>query len=130
MTSFPNQSGRFLYRLDTWLESEEVAAQKPEDAPLQWAELLRALRVMTSEDSQPPEATGDEGAGAQAAQPPGILDDNGPAEDQDPAWEGLIASLDQVTRNDFQRAFSRASAERWARRVARYSFSIHPNQAL
>jgi hypothetical protein len=129
MTSFPNQSSRFLYRLDTWLKSEEVI-KSPEDASLQWADLLRALRDTGSENGQPPEAAGDEGAEAEASQPPGSLEDNEPPEDQDPAWEGLIACLDQITRNDFQRPFSRASAERWARRVARYSFSIHPNQAL
>jgi hypothetical protein len=129
MTSFPNQSSRFLYRLDTRLKSEEVI-KSPEDASLQWADLLRALCDTGSENGQPPEAAGDEGAEAEASQPPGSLEDNEPPEDQDPAWEGLIACLDQITRNDFQRPFSRASAERWARRVARYSFSIHPNQAL
>jgi hypothetical protein len=129
MTSFPNQSSRFLYRLDTWLESEEVIAKSPEDASLQWAELLRALRETDGEKEQTPDAAEDESAEAQASQLPGSPDD-GPAEEQDPAWEGLIDCLGQVTRTDFQRPFSRASAERWARRVARYSFSIHPNQAL
>jgi hypothetical protein len=126
MTCFPNQSSRFLHRLDAWLESEEILAKPPDDVSLQWAELLRAVGQTDGENSKPPGAPGDDGAEEQASQPPGSLDDNGPARELDPAWEGLIACLGQVTRKDFQRPFSRDSAERWARRVARYSFSIHP----
>jgi hypothetical protein len=131
MTSFPNQSTRFLYRLDDWLEGEEVASKLPDEPSLQWTHFLRALRDTAGDEGEPAEDAEDESAQAEDAPPDeGGPGDGGTAQDQDPAWEGLIDCLHRITENDFQRPFSRETADRWSKRVARYSFSIHPDQAL
>lgn len=42
----------------------------------------------------------------------------------------MLACLEQVTREGFQHPFSRAMVDRWARRVARYSFSVYSAETM
>jgi hypothetical protein len=133
MTSFPNQSTRFLYDLNAWLDDEVESGTSGEAPERQWADfaanLLAVVQDGAGDDDNrtapslmaptPDAYTG--GAPVQEGAPgtEGVRDQS-----SDLAWRHLVHALVRVTGAGFQRPFSRDTMTTWIRRVARYSFSV------
>jgi len=116
VTSFPNQAARFLAHLDDWLELPEVTARPDDEGVWRWQDVLDTCQAVA-----PP---------AGASESEDLAESQAGPAPPDPAWELMLACLEEITQQGFQQPFSRATLEKWVARVARYSFSVHPGQAV
>jgi hypothetical protein len=96
VTSSPNETETFLYKLGDWL-----AQPMPKDHPAdqwRWRDLFSALKK--------------------------------PLIKLDSDWEEIMSDLERIAEESFDRTFTKEEIRKCAWRVARYSFSVHPAQAL
>lgn len=96
VTSAPNETTEFLYKLGEWLEQPLPTDRASE--LWSWKEVINALRTISAQD--------------------------------DTEWQEIMTNLDQILKESFFFTFTKDILRKWAWRVARYSFSVHPAQAL
>ena len=134
ITAFPNVATHFLFRLDAWLDVQELKEREPAS----WREILdflhqapdtRTRQVLA--DMQAAENSMDEREPAgnlqENALGSGQTDQNEGAQDAESSWNLLLDSLERVLQDErWNQPCELTTLRTWTMRVARFSFSVQP----
>ena len=133
ITAFPNEANQLLYRLDGWLDVQELKKNK---RTTNWRELIDFLKKQpeiwtqkaldnTNEREQKLRKNGKQGGQSNNKDSTSI--EQTAHEDAEGSWSLMLECLNQVTQNNaLKKRFKLATLRFWVMRVARFSFSVQP----
>jgi hypothetical protein len=115
ITAFPNEASQLLYRLDAWLDVQELKSEQP---TFTWQEVIALLRKEVEATSEPVGSTTQKG---------NRTSQTGETQDTDSSWRFMLDCLERVTHDSiWQKPFKLTALRTWVMRVARFSFSVQP----
>jgi hypothetical protein len=115
ITAFPNEVSQLLYRLDAWLDVQELKSDQP---TFTWGEVIALLRKEV-------ETTGE--LANSTTQKENRTSQTGETQDTDSSWRFMLDCLERVTHDRiWQKPFKLTVLRTWVIRVARFSFSVQP----
>ena len=120
ITAFPNEANQLLYRIDAWLDAQEL---KDKEGSCNLNEVVEVLKKEPG--FQLVNTKGEQRDQDDSKVPDRERADT--AEDVVNSWKLLLDCLEQVIQeNAWHRSFRRDRLRFWVMRVARFSFSVQP----
>ena len=120
ITAFPNEANQLLYRIDAWLDTQDL---KDEEGSCNWGEVLEYLKKEPA--SQRVNKNGEQRDQDDSKVPDRERADT--AEDVVNSWKLLLDCLEQVIQEGaWHKSFKLDRLRFWVMRVARFSFSVQP----
>lgn len=120
ITAFPNEANQLLYRIDAWLDTQEL---KDKEGSCNWDEVLEYLKKEPG--FQLVNTKGEQRDQDHSKVPDRERADT--AEDVVNSWKLLLDCLEQVIQDSaWHRSFRLDRLRFWVMRVARFSFSVQP----
>jgi len=130
ITAFPNAAGQFLYRLDAWLDLQEI---NEEDRDTNWGEVIEfleqepdpSIRQTLADMEIPARLANDRKETGTTTEESPESAPNDEAQDAETSWGLLLDSLKRVLQDHAWNPSIKLSTLRtWVMRVARFSFSV------
>jgi predicted RNA-binding protein with PIN domain len=132
ITAFPNESNKLLYRLDTWLDIQELSKRR---SSVNWGELIKYLKqepdissreILANRMKKQRPMNGNDQSGkfnSEVSDAESTDDSN----DAQSSWNFMLDCLNRVVQeNAWKKSFKITTLRTWVMQIARFSFSVQP----
>lgn len=129
ITGFPNEATRFLYRLDAWLDEQELSQR--DTTASNWRDIIQFLRAEPGFDTR--EERGMPVEEEVRLDKPERKDLAGSQDGEETnetvsSWDFMLDCIERIAQEKTWASFKLTALRTWVMRVARYSFSVQPTQ--